>query len=252
MIKLVGMLLVVVGFGLRWNTLAVAVGAGLVTGWAAGFGPWEVLALLGQFFVDNRYMTVPVVLMVPVVGVLERHGLQEQVAALMRRAAAVSAGRVLWLYLCVREVTSMFGLSIGNHASMIRPLIVPMAEGAAGLAEGKVAATEAGREASDRIRAQAAAAENAGNFFADDIVVAVGALLLLHGTLAAAGVEVTLRELKLWSIPTALWVMAVGWWRLRGLDRWLERRRSADAAGEATGRTDRGAGGSATREEGRR
>lgn len=217
MIRLIGILLVCAGFAFRLNTLAVAVAAGLTTGLLAGVGPVEMLEMLGRFFVDNRYMTVPVVLMVPIVGVLERHGLQERVAQLIRKASAATAGRVLWLYQCLREATSVLGLSIGNHASMIRPLIAPMAESAAGVAPG--VGPEDPKAAA--IRAQAAAAENVGNFFADDIVVAVGALLLLHGTLTAAGVEVTLRELKLWSIPTALWAVAVGWWRFRRLDRKL-------------------------------
>lgn len=215
MVKLTGLLLVALGFALRINPLPVIVVAGLTTGLLAGFTFREVLAMIGNFFVSNRGLILPIVLMVPVIGVLERHGLQQHVAALIRRSRATTAGGVLWLYQVLRGVASVFGLSLGNHASMVRPLIAPMGEGAAARDGGLAAQARAD------IRAQAAAAENVGNFFADDIVVAVGALLLIKAFFDNAGVEVSLRDIKLWSVPTALWVVGVGWWRCRRLDRRL-------------------------------
>lgn len=213
MIKLLGIVLIAVGFALRWNALLVVTLAGLTTGLLAGFSWREMMQMTGQFFVDNRALTLPVILMVPVVGVLERHGLQQHVGALMRRARAATAGKVLLIYQAVRGLSSMFGMSIGNHASMVRPLVVPMAEGAA-VREGKLNPGSA-----QEIRAHAAAAENVGNFFSDDIFVAVGALLLVKGVLDTAGVKVSLEDIKLWSAPTAAWVLVVGWWRYRALDR---------------------------------
>ncbi|MBA4138308.1 MAG: DUF969 domain-containing protein [Opitutus sp.] len=216
-IKLLGIVLIAVGFALRWNALLVVTAAGIATGLLAGFSWREIVQMTGQFFVDNRALTLPVIILVPVVGLLERHGLQQHVAALMRRAKAATAGRVLWLYQFVRELTSMFGMSIGNHASMVRPLIVPMSESAA---------QQAGQlddAAGQKIRAHAAAAENVGNFFADDIFVAIGALLLIKGFFDAVGVKVSLEDIKLWSAPTAVWVLAVGWWRYRTLDAQLRR-----------------------------
>jgi len=222
MIKLLGIALIAVGFALRWNALLVVTLAGLTTGLVAGFSWSGIMQMTGQFFVDNRALTLPVIIMVPVVGLLERHGLQQHVGALMRRARAATAGKVLFIYQAVRGVTSTLGMSIGNHASMVRPLIVPMAEGAAKEAQ------QTGPEASQRIRAHAAASENVGNFFSDDIIVAVGALLLVKGVLDTAGVKVSLEDIKLWSAPTAVWVLLVGWWRYRVLDRAL--RAAATAA----------------------
>ena len=220
MIKLLGIGLIAVGFALRWNALLVVVLAGITTGLVAGFSWREIMQMTGQFFVDNRALTLPVIVLVPVVGLLEKHGLQQHVAVLMRRARAATAGKVLLLYQFVRGLTSMLGMSIGNHASMVRPLVVPMAEAAAALqAEASTAPAPGLPEASSQaIRAHAAASENVGNFFADDIFVAVGALLLVQGVLRTAGVEVRLQDIQLWSTPTALWVIAVGWWRYRVLD----------------------------------
>lgn len=202
MIKLLGIVVVALGFAFRLNTLAVVLCAGLVTGWVSGFTTNELMAMVGKFFVEQRTLTLPIILMVPVVGVLERHGLQERVAALIRKVSAASAGRVLWCYQALRGLSSMVGLNLGNHASMVRPLIAPMAEGAR---EAQGPLDESERK---QIRTHAAAAENVGNFFSDDIVVAFGALLLIKGFFDTAGVVVTLRDIKLWSLPTAVWVLA--------------------------------------------
>lgn len=218
MIKLLGLLLIGVGFACRLNPLLVVVVGGIATGLLAGFSFHEVVTMIGQYFTDNRGMMLPVILMVPIVGVLERHGLQERVATLIRRAKSATAGGVLWFYQVLRGATSVFGLSIGNHAAMVRPLIAPMAEGAELARNGRP-----GEEGRAEIRAHAAAAENVGNFFSDDIVVAVGALLLIKAFFDNAGVEVALSDLKLWSLPTAAWVIAVGWWRYRRLDRRLKK-----------------------------
>jgi uncharacterized membrane protein len=218
MIKLLGLFLIGVGFAFRLNPLLVVVVGGITTGMLAGFSFNEVVAMIGRFFTDNRGLLLPMVLMVPVVGVLEKHGLQERVAALIRRSKAATAGRVAWIYQVLRGLTSMLGLSIGNHAAMVRPLIAPMAEGAAQARDG-----QPNDQAREDIRAHAAAAENVGNFFSDDILVAVGALLLIKAFFENAGVEVALGDLKRWSLPTALWVVAVGWWRYRRLDTRLKK-----------------------------
>lgn len=218
MIKLIGILLVALGLALRLNTLLSVLAAGIVTGLIAGFSLDEIMRMLGTFFVDNRFMTLPVILMMPVIGLLEKYGLQERAAILIRQAGAATAGRVLLLYQGVREGTSMLGLNIGGHASMVRPLIAPMAEGAARARTGSLDEAQ-----TMRIRAQAAAAENTGNFFADDILVAVGPVLLMKGFFDSVGVPVEILHLAWWGLPTAGWALLVGWWRCHALDRQLAR-----------------------------
>jgi uncharacterized membrane protein len=213
MIKLIGILVVAVGFALRVNTLLVVVAAGLATGLAAGFSFHEIMVLFGTTFVDNRFMTLPVILMLPVIGLLERHGLQERVADLIRRSRAATSGRVLLLYHALRAGASTVAINIGNHASMIRPMIAPMAEGAAQARHGDLPPARVAD-----IRAHAAAAENLGNFFADDIIVAVGPVLLIKGFYDAVGVSTNLMTIAYWGAPTAVFVLGVGWWRYRALD----------------------------------
>src|SRR5882724_6945548 len=105
MIKLIGILLIVVGFSLRLNTLLVVLAAGIATGLAAGFSLHEILTMVGKYFVDSRTMTLPLLLMYPVVGLLERHGLKERAETLIRRTKAATAGRVVLLYTAVRQIS---------------------------------------------------------------------------------------------------------------------------------------------------
>src|SRR5471030_2593815 len=138
MIKLIGILIVALGFALRFNTLLVVMTAGIVTGLVAGMSFNEVIALFGKYFVESRYVTFTVVMVLPVMGLLERHGLKERAETLIRRAKAATAGRVVLLYTAVRQISISLGVSIGAHAGMVRPLVAPLAEGAARARHGEL------------------------------------------------------------------------------------------------------------------
>lgn len=227
LLKLTGILVVAAGFALRINPLLVVMLAGVVTGLIAGMSFHEVIALFGTYFVENRYMSLAVILTVPVIGLLERYGLQERAEDLVRRRGGATAGRVLLLYQGVREITIALGIPIGGHAGMVRPLVAPMAEGAA------TAQGELDPKSRAEIRAHAAAAENVGNFFAEDIFIGVGAILLMKGFFDTMGLNVGVWDMALWGFPTALAAFAVGWWRFRALDQRIHRRQQAAAT--ATG-----------------
>ena len=218
MIKLIGVALIAAGFALRVNTLLVVMAAGLATGFAAGFSWNEILTMIGKYFSDNRAMTLPIVLMLPVVGLLERYGLKERAEVLIRRSKAATAGRVILLYTAVRQISISLGVSIGGHAGAVRPLVAPMAEAAARGRGGELAAASVAS-----IRAHAAAGENIGNFFGEDIFIAVGAILLMKGFFDAQGMHVSVWAMAWWGIPTAIIAFAAMWWRCRLLDRRLER-----------------------------
>lgn len=229
MIKLVGILVVAVGFALRFNTLLVVMGAGIVTGLVAGLPFHEVMEQFGRFFVENRYMTLPVVLIVPVVGLLERYGLQERAETLIRRARAATAGRVILLYTAVRQVSIALGVNIGGHPQMVRPLVAPMAEAAARQqtgahrGDGSTPQGELPEKTTAAIRAHAAAGENVGNFFGEDVFIAVGAILLMKGFFEGLKIEVSVWAMALWGLPTAVVAFGAMWWRTRALDRRIAR-----------------------------
>ena len=234
MIKLIGLLVVAGGFALRFNTLLVVFAAGIVTGLVSGLSFTEIMAEFGGQFVANRFMTLPVVLMLPVVGLLERYGLRERAETLIRRSTMATAGRVILLYTGIRQISMALGVGIGGHAGAVRPVIVPLAEGAAHARHGRLP-----EKAAERIRAHAAAADNVGAFFGEDIFIAVGAILLMKGFFDAVKVEVSAWAMALWGIPTAFAAFAAMAWRTRKLDRQVAADSNARADEPGTGEEGR-------------
>jgi uncharacterized membrane protein len=222
-LPLIGILIVVAGFALRLNPLAVVVTAAIATGLAAGHAFGDVVAALGKAFVDSR--TVPVVwLALPIIGLLERAGLKERARMVVSQIHVATTGRLLLVYLAIRQITAALGLvSLGGQAQMVRPLIAPMAEAAAETRFG--ALSDATRE---RIRAHAAAVDNIGVFFGEDIFIAIGSILLIRGFLDQNGVHVEATSLAVWAIPTAIFAFLIHGARVLLLDRRLSKGRATE------------------------
>lgn len=56
-VKLIGILIIVVGFVFKLDTLAVVVIAGLATALVSGLSITEFLEIMGGSFVEQRYVT---------------------------------------------------------------------------------------------------------------------------------------------------------------------------------------------------
>lgn len=222
MIKLIGILVVALGFAFRFNTLLVVMAGGVVTGLVAGMSFNEVMDQFGQVFINNRYMSLPIILTLPVVGLLERYGLKERAEALIRKSKAATAGKVMLSYLFIRELSAALGLNIGGHAQAVRPLVAPMAEGAATAKHGDLP-----EDLQDDIKAHAAASENVGWFFGEDIFIATGAILLMKGFYDSVGLNVSVWDMALWGIPTATSAFLLFWWRTKRLDNRIQREMAA-------------------------
>jgi uncharacterized membrane protein len=233
-LTLIGIVIVIVGFVLRLNPLLVVTVAGIATGLAGGLGPVKTIEALGRSFTENRYVAI-VWLVLPVIGLLERSGLKERTQELISRVKAATTGRVLLSYLSIRQITAALGLtSLGGHAQMVRPLVAPMAEAAAETHLGRLPA-----RVLERIRAHAAATDNVGLFFGEDIFIAIGSILLIKGFLEQNGIHIEPIHLAVWAIPTAVAAFIIHGTRLLLLDRWLARQ-AADASADAG--QDAGAG----------
>lgn len=238
MLPLIGILIVVAGFALRLNALLVVTLAGLATGLASGQAFIEVITLFGKAFVESRYIAI-VWLALPVIGLAERAGLREHAAAAIGQIRAATAGRVMLVYLALRQATSALGLvSLGGHAQMVRPLVAPMAEAAAEQQRDQQQSSSVplSTNARDRIRAMAASADNVGLFFGEDVFVAIGSILLIRGFLEQNGIIVEPLDLARWAIPTALVAFAVHGARLLWFDRTLRDTSRADASGDTAER----------------
>ncbi len=211
---LLGVAVIVAGFLLRANPVLVVVAACGVTG-AAAFMPVDaILASLGAAFVKTR--NLPLILLLPLaaIGLLERFGLRERAQTAIAKVSSATAGRLLIVYLFARETSAAVGLtSLGGQASMVRPLVAPMAEAAAETRYGPLP-----DHVRHRIRAMSAATDNVGLFFGEDIFVAFGAIVLMQTILNAEGIAVDPLHMALWGIPTAITAFVIHAWNLRRLD----------------------------------
>ncbi|MDP3670214.1 MAG: DUF969 domain-containing protein [Telluria sp.] len=216
---LIGVAVVIGGFVLRANPVLVVVAACGATGVAAAMPVEHILASLGTAFVKTRNLPLIYLLPLAAIGLLERFGLKEHAQASIAKIKSATTGRLLIFYLFVREVSAAFGLtSLGGHAPMVRPLIAPMAEAAAEARNGKVS-----DKLRYRIRAMAAATDNVGLFFGEDIFVAFGAIVLMQTILLAEGIAVNPLHMAMWGIPTAVAAFIIHAWNLRRLDAAIRR-----------------------------
>ena len=240
MLVLLGIGVVVLGFVLRANPLLVVMAAALTTGLAAAWTPQAdlqvmstafiaTLSAFGKAFNDNRYVSVVWVVLMAI-GLLERAGLQERARAAIATVKAATVGRLLWVYLIIRQGAAAVGLtSLGGHPQMVRPLVAPMAEGAATAKYGELPDRER-----YLIRSHAAAADNIGLFFGEDIFIAIASILLIQGFLEQNGILVEPLQLSLWAIPTATAALLIHTLSLWLLDRRLHRALTAQSDGGAS------------------
>lgn len=217
MLVLSGVAVIALGFLLRFNPLLVIVVAALVTGLAAGLDPLAVLARFGHAFNETRYVTA-IYMVLPVIGLLERFGLQQRARSLIGGLRRLTVGRLLAGYLLFRQLSAALGLNaIAGPAQTVRPLVAPMAE---------AAAEAQGSDDPEAIRALAAATDNVGLFFGEDIFIAIGSILLMKGVLEGYGIVIEPFHLSVWAIPSAVAAFLIHGARLWLLDRRLARRRA--------------------------
>ena len=213
---LLGILIVVAGFALRLNPMLVVTTAAIATGLIAGMDPVEVVSTFGKAFNDNRIIAI-VWIVLPVIGLLERFGLQQQAATVIRGFRNATAGRLLILYLFYRQLTAAIGLhSTAGHPQTVRPLVAPMALAAAEKQHG-----ELDEKTAEEVKAYSAATDNVGLFFGEDIFFAIGSIVLIQQTLATYGYNLAPLELAVWAIPTAVLAFLIHGTRLMLLDRRL-------------------------------
>lgn len=217
LIKLIGVAIVVVGLIIKFDTIATVVIAGIVTGLVGGMSFNDILTTLGNSFVTQRTATL-FVLTLPAIGICERYGLKEKAIDLIRSIKSATAGKVIIVYEAIRTLASAFSIRLGGHPQFVRPVVVPMAEGAAAAKYGTVT-----DEMSDQIKGASAGAENYGNFFAQNCFMGSSGTLLIVSTLVEQGfTQVDALAIAKWSIPVAVISFVVGAVRNIVLDKKLD------------------------------
>jgi uncharacterized membrane protein len=191
---LLGVAVIVIGFLLKIDAIAVVIIAAAVTALVYGASFVDFLEVIGRSFVDNRNVSF-FILTLPMIALSERFGLKEQAVILIKRMQKVTAPRFLFLYTVIRQACGIFGIRISGMVQFVRPIVQPMSSAAAqeaGLATDKN---------EELIKAEAAKAENVGNFFGQNGFVAASGVLLIVGTLEGLGYQVQPDEVVVASLP---------------------------------------------------
>jgi uncharacterized membrane protein len=243
--RLAGLLVVATGFALRLKPTLVVVTAALVTGLLAGIpllsdsaalrhvpalrsiviasGREGLIEMLGRAFAENRLMTLFIITL-PAIALSERFGLQRQAAKLVGAIRAATVGRLLSLYQLFRVLMGIFGIRVGGHPTFVRPLLYPMALGAA-TTHDDGDADELAPDDVERVKAAAAASENYGNFYGQNLSPIQPGILLVFGVLKSLGYVVSVWRLALYAIPIAALSVLLGALQFHLLGRRLRRRK---------------------------
>lgn len=198
MIKLLGVLIVILGFALKLDSILIIVVAMIVTALSGGIGLDGMLETLGTSFVANRSMAIFIITLL-VTGTLERNGLRESAAKLIGKIKSASAGSVISAYAVMRVIFGAFNVSFGGVAGFVRPVVMPMSLGAV-----KSKGLELDPNYVEDIKGHAAGAENVTWFFGQVLFVGGSGALLVQSTLKNLGIESDLIDLARVQIPVAI------------------------------------------------
>ncbi|RLK62586.1 DUF969 domain-containing protein [Atopobacter sp. AH10] len=203
--KLIGIVIIVVGFVLGLDTIATIIIAGLATALVSGMNFLEFLEVLGKSFVDQRVVSI-FFLTLPILGLAESYGLKQGAVKLIEKLRGLTMPLFISLYLLIRELAGLLALRLGGHAQFVRPIVYPMAEAAA-----QTEMDELDEEDIEEIKGLSAANENFGNFFAQNTYLGNAGVLLISGTLIDLGYKEALpASIAKASIPAGIAMLVVG------------------------------------------
>lgn len=202
-LKLLGILVVIVGFALKLDNILIIVVASVITALVGGIGPVELLQLVGTTFVSNRSMLIFIIVMLAT-GTLERNGLKQASAALISKIKGATPGAIINSYGILRAFFGAFNVGLGGVAGFIRPVIIPMCEGAI---ESK--GYTPNEEHMEKVKGMSAGIDNITWFFAQVLVVGGSGALLVQNTLKDLGYEVDLVKLAGVEVPICIIAVVV-------------------------------------------
>lgn len=210
-LKLLGILIVIIGFALKLDSILIVLSAAIVTAIVGHLGADGLLETLGTSFVSNRSMAIFILIML-VTGTLERNGLKNAAAAMIGRFKKASSGAVIGAYGVMRGIFAAFNVSFGGVAGFVRPIIMPMAIGAI-----EAKGNEPNEEHVEELKGMASGMENIAWFFCQVLFVGGAGGLLVQSTLEPLGYHVELIDLAKVEIPVGIFavVLAIIYYYLR-------------------------------------
>ena len=221
-LKLIGILIIILGFLFKIDTIAVILIAAVVTGIVSGLDFYSILETLGKAFGKNPLITLFIITL-PMVGLIERKKKKKQASNMIGKVKRVTSGRLMTIYLLIREIAGVASIRIGGHPQFVRPLINPMVQGAL-KTRYNLKDDEVDEADIEKIKAQTSAMENYGNFFGQNLFVGAAGVLLMVGTFQSLGIKVDAIELVLASVPIALIVLVLVWINNIRFDKYLDKK----------------------------
>lgn len=168
-----------VGLLCRLRTTVVVLLSAALAGLGCGLGPVKLLEILGKAFLDNRTLTL-FLLTLPAVATVERYGLKEWIGSWIQKRGWHHPAQLLTGYHLFRVGCGALGLRLNGHPNLVRPLLAPMV------------CAETPPEQHETMKAAAAAAENYGNFYGQNLSPVGGGILMAYATMKSLGHEVSL------------------------------------------------------------
>ena len=217
LLKLLGIVIVVVGFALKLDSILIIMVAAVATALVAGMDPVTFLSTMGKSFVANRSMLIFIMTFV-ITGT----------AMLMAKFKGATAGLVVAAYGIFRVIFAAFNVGFGGVAGFVRPVIMPMAQ-AAVEEDGQPIA----EEQLEQIKGMASGMENVTWFFGQVLFVGGSGGLLVQSTLANLGYNVELIDLAATEVPIAIIATLVTIVYYQIIDKKLMRKYHSGAAASA-------------------
>ncbi len=209
-LPLLGILIVIVGFALKWNSIGIVIFAMFVAGLlgakditAVGPNILSILSTIGSTFVANRNMAT-FILILPVVGMLEKNGLKETAAKLIMKIKRATPAAVIMAYGFLRTFLAAFNVGLGGAAGFVRPVVYPMEVGAVEKTGKKIKP-----EDDETLKGMGAAIENITWFFGQVLFIGGSGMLLVKGVLDDAGFTVDPASAVAAEIPVMIIVLIV-------------------------------------------
>lgn len=201
--RLIGVLIVILGFALKLDSILIILVASIVTAFVGNMGIVGLLETFGNSFVANRSMAIFILIML-VTGTLERNGLKNAASDLISKVKGASPGKVIGMYGIMRGIFAAFNVSFGGVAGFVRPIILPMAVGAVESKGEKI-----NEEHLEDIKGMASGMENVAWFYCQVLFIGGAGGLLVQSTLASLGYDVELIDLVKVEIPVSIFALIV-------------------------------------------